>query len=232
MDRQSVVLLGVSVGTGAVGFFVGYKVAERRLSDQFDERLEKETKGMREFYTAAKKPYATPQEAVADLIIEKGNEALAADKTAYHKIVQTEGYTSSDGDKAETVVDFGEQPVVVANIFSKNERDPEIPYVISQEEFMQNERDWEQITLTYYDKDNVLTDNREDVIEDPERVLGPEAIKNFGLQSSDPNVVHICNEKLGLMFEVVRHQGSYAQEVLGLDAAAPDLPSGRARSDT
>lgn len=229
--KQSFYVPAVVTTMTVAGFIIGYKVAERRLIAQFELRLEKETQGMREFYTAStKKPYATPQEAAADLIVEEAERIITADKVAYHKIVSAEGYTRVENPQ-ETVVDFGEQPEVVKNIFAKNERDPEIPYVMSQEEFMENERDWEQITLTYYQKDGVLTDHREDVIEDPEKTIGPDAIGSFGLQSSDPAVVHVCNEKLGLMFEIVRHEGSYTLEVLGIDTPPPDLPSGRTRSD-
>jgi hypothetical protein len=237
MNKQPVIIVAVSVGSGAVGFFVGYKIAEKRLSDQFDERLERETKGMREFYTAAKKPYSTPQEAAAELLTDAAStigEIVQenADKVAYHKIVTQEKYTPEEvREKMDTVVDFGEQPEVVKNIFAKNERDPEIPYVISQEEFMVNERDWEQITLTYYRGDNTLTDHREDIIEEPEKTVGPDGILSFGQGPSDPSTVHICNEKLGLLFEVVLHEGMYTQEVLGIDADPPSLPSGRERND-
>ena len=230
MDKQPVVLVGVFVVGGGVGFIVGYKIAEKRLSDQFEERLEKETKGMREFYTATKKPYATPQEAAAELIVESDQpteEDVKAVKTAYHKIVTQEKYQP----EMDPVVDFGEQ-VVASNVFSKNERDPEIPYIITQEEFMQNDQDWQQITLTYYAGDNVLTDHREDVIEEIEKTIGPDAILSFGINSSDPHTVHVCNEKLGILFEIVQHESSYTKEVLGVDAQAPDLPSGRSRKDT
>lgn len=227
MDKQPVVLVGVVLVSGGVGFLIGYKSAEKRLSDEFEQRLEKETKGMREFYVATKKPYATPQEAVAELIEETHSDDVKGEQTAYHKIAKQ--YKPSE--KSDTLVYIPEQPVVVQNIFSKNERDPEFPYIISQDEYMQNDQDWQQITVTYYRGDDVLTDHREDVIEDVEKTIGLDAINNFGLQSSDPGTVHVCNEKLGLLFEVLLHEGTYTKEVLGLEATPPDLPSGRSRSD-
>lgn len=183
---------------------------------------------MREFYAAAQKPYATPQEAAAELIVDTTPEAVVeAAKTAYHKIVTQEKYQPEQ----DPVVDFGEQ-VVTTNVFSKNERDPEIPYIITQEEFMQNDQDWQQVTLTYYVGDNVLTDHREDVIEDMEKTIGSDAILSFGINSSDPHTVHVCNEKIGILFEIVQHESSYTKEVLGVDASSPDLPSGRSRKDS
>lgn len=235
MIKQPAVLVGVCITSGAIGFIVGYKAAERRLIAEFDERLIKETAGMREFYTATKKPYATPQEAAAKLIVDKeADEVAVATQTAYHKIVVKEKYTPDPAEvqaQMNAVVDFGDQDEVAVNIFSTDDRDIGKPYVISQEEFMENAPGWQQVTLTYYRGDNALVDEREDMIENREKVIGLECLDLFGQHSSDPNVVHVRNEQLGLDFEVVLHETSYAEEVLGADGPAPDLPSGRARKD-
>lgn len=230
MNKQTLTVMGVAVLGCGVGFVVGYKFAEKRLSDEFDRRLEKETAGMREFYQATKQPYATPQEAVAALVPP---EVVQAERTAYHKIIKQENYAPK-AEGTEALVDLPDQPpaaVINQNIFVKNERDPEIPYIISQDEFLENENGWQQITLTYYSQDNVLVDEREDPIEDIEAVIGEVALQNFGLQTSDARTVHVRNEKLGIEFEIVQNDGSYTKEVLGLDDPPPKLPSGRARSD-
>jgi len=239
-------LIATAAGSLLVGFGVGYKVAERRLSNAFDERLDKETRGMREFYTAAKKPYSTPQEAAADLLGAKVVVSPKADpdivtivqepdvgqRTEYHKIVTNQGYTpTKPEDKTQTLVDMGDN-IVVHNVFSKNERDPEIPYIISQEEFMQNETGWPQVTVSYYREDDVLTDEREDIIEDLDKSIGRECLQHFGLESSDPRTVHVRNEKLNIDFEVVLNETSYHRDVLGLETdGPPDLASGRVRKD-
>lgn len=229
-------LTAIAVGAGslAVGISLGYKIAERRLSSQFEARLQRETAGMREFYQNTKKPYATPQDAAAALILSKGSELLTedaeqepittvGDKIAYHKIVKKEY-----GPK-EVVVDLPDQDDRIPepqhhNLFI------ETPIIIDQEEFMQNDSGYEQSTLTFYRGDHVLTDERETVIEELDDVVGAENMTKFGQNSSDPNVLHIRNGRLQMEFEVCLSEGSYRQEVLGIEETPQELPSGRQRT--
>lgn len=223
--------IATAVGSLAVGFAVGHKVAVRRLSAEFEERLDKETEGMREFYQVAKKPFATPQEAAAELIKDEKPEESTADqanhKVAYHKIVKKEEYVQSEDPEEEHALEAEEgshAPVVQHNVFS------DVPILISQEEFMVNESNYTQGTLTYYEVDQVLTDEREDVIEDQDATIGTKNLDKFGDPrngSSDPNVLHVRNPRLQMEFEVCLSANSYRREVLGIDENPPQRPSGR-----
>lgn len=228
-------LIAIAAGSLGVGFGIGYKVAEKRLVTQFEERLEKETAGMREFYQTIKKPYATPQEAAAALITEEEDsqpEDSTAEKAnnlvAYHKIVKQE-YKEERATEQELPVDPEVSPEsVVQNLF-----DDTAPAIITQEEFMENESGFIQGVLTYYKVDGVLVDEREDLIEDQDDVIGKKHLQMFGKPnngSSDPNVIHVRNPRLAMEFEVCLESNSYSEKVLGLEEAPPDLPSGRKRS--
>ena len=81
---------------------------------------------------------------------------------------------------------------------------------------MENESGYSQATLTYYTVEKVLTDARDNVIEDKFALVGGGGVSMFGEQSSDPNTVHIRNPKLHMEFEVVRHDGSFNQIVQGI----------------
>jgi hypothetical protein len=201
---------------GGIGFFVGYKLLEKRLSEAFDERIQREEEAMREHYSLVRKPYASPQEALEDLVPEP---PIAEDprepnmRTAYHKIVQQEEV------EEDATATLDELEVAVAesqvNIFDKVDRDAGKPYVISMDEFMANESGLSQNTLTYYETDDTLVDERDHPMAAPNDVIGSNFRVEFGVKSSDANTVHIRNEKLGLEFEVVRSYGSYKREVLG-----------------
>jgi len=232
MNRSSLTLLGVSISSMLIGAGTGYIVAEKRLAARFDERLKTETEEMREFYTIHEKKYPTPQDAAADLI---GATLLTVEeketqRVEYHKIAKK--YDSEDDPEEELAIEaeIGGEPLV-RNVFERK-TDRENPYIVSQEDFMQNNLGYEQGQLTYYEKDKVLTDEREDVIEDVDATVGENNIQ-FGIGSSDVNVVHIRNEKLRMDFELVRSEGSYAQEVLGLDEVPEQKPrlSARQRRD-
>lgn len=228
-------LIATAAGSFLAGGAVGYFVAYKRLSADFDKRLESETAEMRTFYTSVgKKKYPTPEAAVADLISEDPEaeaalkEYQAGDGTImYNKVVK------SSVKAKETLIDIPEggevvEPVVERNVF-ESKRDPNNPYIISQDEFMQNDPEHDQVTLTYYEKDHVLADERDDVIEDQAATTGLDAFVNFGIDSSDEHIVHVRNERLRMDFEICRNESSYAREVLAEEETQPELPSRRER---
>jgi len=225
-------LIATAAGSLAIGFGVGYLVAEKRLAAEFEKRLEKETAGMREFYQVAKKPFSTPQEAAAALIQESDTEEVeettaekVSQKVAYHKIVQTH-YEAKDESGEESSVEEERQPtgeIKHHNLFVEH------PVIITLEEFMQNDSNYIQSTLTYYKGDNVLSDERDSIIEDLDETVGAENMLQFGVHPGDPNVLHIRNGPLQMEFEVCLSESSYRREILGMEEDPPELPSGRKR---
>lgn len=228
----------IAVTSSAVGFFIGYSFAKTRLEMEFERRLERETAGMREFYQVAKKPFATPQEAAAELIKEGDSDETTSDvvnaKIAYHKIVAKEYTPENDESMIVASEVFGARDGMVvdgeiqhSNVFE------EAAVIIPQEVFMANESEYNQSQLTYYKGDEVLTDEREDVIDDLDAVIGKHNLRMFGSPksgSSDPNIIHIRNGRLQMEFEVSLSENSYRREVLGIEEDLPELPSGRKRS--
>jgi hypothetical protein len=216
---RSLKAAGVAIlGTG-VGFAIGYKFAEKRLGARFEERLETETAGMKEFYTNVKQKYDTPEEAAAALIPQP-EEEVSVDprarhhKVQYHKIVKEEHYGDPLDEFAEAC-EIDETVTVRSNVF--DDQPPGTPRIITQDQFMANENGYEQATLTFYAKGGVLTDQRDEAIDNAVDVVGDLFLVNFGEGSSDPNVVHVRNDKLYMDFEIVRSERSYNEDVLGLE---------------
>jgi hypothetical protein len=90
------------------------------------------------------------------------------------------------------------------------------PWIIEQERFLENEDGYSQITLTYYQGDMVLAETPSDkVVDNFVRIIGRDNLY-FGRGSKDPNIVYIRNDTMGTDFEVVRSNGTYAEEVLGV----------------
>lgn len=103
------------------------------------------------------------------------------------------------------------------------------PYVISFEDFMQAEPGYEQPGLTYFSEDDILLDDKEEVIEDVEKVIGEEALLRFGFRSKNNDIVYVRNPVLELDFEVTRSRNSYASDVLGLKHSSDRRPMRRFR---
>lgn len=236
MTSPRLTVIVVAVTNALAGFGLGYWTAQRRLELEFERRLEKETAGMREFYQTAKQPFATPQEAAAELIKEEepkeGPAQTANNKVAYHKIVQ-KNYKPEESATIDDEVFSARDGMVVEGEIQHSNVFQEAVVIISQEEFMENESGYNQSTLTYYQVDKVLTDERDDVIDDSDAVVGDQNLTMFGSPnsgSSDPNVIHIRNGRLQMEFEVQLNANSYRLEVLGIEEDPPELPSGRKRS--
>lgn len=222
--NRSLKTAGVAILGVGVGFAIGYKLTEKRLSKQYEDRMQEEEQLIKEFYSVTnnKKPYATPEEAAAALIAETDEETeepkdprVKHQRTQYNKIVKNERY---DGDPLGEFEEGCEiDPVVHSNVFDEHLSD--VPAIITQDQFMANETGYEQATLMFYAKGGVLTDQRDEIIDNPINVVGNLSTMNFGQDSSDPNTVHIRNDKLQMEFEVVKSERSYTEDVLGQDDA-------------
>lgn len=233
--NQNITLFLTSTATLLVGAGIGYMVAEKRLSIRFDERLEKETADLKTFYTTVPaKKYATPEEAVRDLvpaqIVEvvqdyQGVEAgRKPQKVPYH-LIGKNGAPIEEINEPDGTIRMSE--VVTSNVFTDpNAKLPDI-HIITAAMFEENESDYIQSTLTWYAKDGVLADERDDRIEDIEGTIGPGATAGFGTVSGDPNVVHVRNLILQLDFEIIKNESSFAEEVLGEQYDPSPRPSGR-----
>jgi hypothetical protein len=219
--NQSLKMAGVATLGAGIGLVVGYKIAEKRLTTHFEERIQEEEELIKEFYsfTAHKKPYATPEEAAVALIKETQPKVedprVKTQRVQYNKIVKEEKYDGlAEFAETEEGCEIDEEKVVTQNVFDTN-RDTNGPYIITQEEFMANDTGYEQATLTYYLVGETLSDARDEIIENRVDVIGPLIESNFGEGSSDANTVHIRNPKLQMEFEVVKSERSYSEDVLG-----------------
>lgn len=83
----------------------------------------------------------------------------------------------------------------------------ERPYVISPEEFGENE-EYERISLTYY-SNNVLTDENDDVIEDVDETVGVDSLTHFGEYEEDS--VFVRNDARRCDYEILLDQRSYSE---------------------
>lgn len=79
------------------------------------------------------------------------------------------------------------------------------PYVIPPEKFG-NDDNYELISLTYY-SDNILGDDSDDVIDDVDSVVGPDALTSFGKYEDD--CVFVRNEQRMTEYEILLDSRTY-----------------------
>lgn len=98
--------------------------------------------------------------------------------------------------------------------FESSNRVADRPYILSHDEFFENEKDYSQNSLTYFEGDDVLTDEQDTPIRDVHGTIGADNLR-FGYGSKDKNIVYIRNDRLSADFEVCRSFGTFTEEVLG-----------------
>jgi len=102
--------------------------------------------------------------------------------------------------------------------YELSQRNWKAPHIIHQDEFFSNEETpFGQTTYVYYAGDDKLTDTDNTVLNNRESFVGPDALINFGHGTDDANIVYVRNPALELEIEIVRHNGTYEEEVLGLE---------------
>jgi hypothetical protein len=230
--NSKVLAIGVPLATAAMGAAAGYLFARKTLETKYDQRLAEELEASKEFYNALHKkgPYATPEDAFKARI--PGATLTEEDKADVPE------YEEPSVDLLESVVkglrymDAGTlmgQPKapVTRNIFQGHvtdgevERDPDDAYVITVEMFMEGDERFSQVTLTYWQEDDVLADENEMPIDDVDNIVGRANLEKFGHLSKDPNTVYIRNERIEVDYEVCLSKGSYAEEVHGITQERP-----------
>lgn len=207
--------------------------------------LAKEAVDALEEYRAEKSDDATPEKeekpAAGNLVAPKDEPAGKNEAVRYDKVILDtdaaeeirEQVVTVAADVVEATNEVGEPKAEVRNVFvngaalvddewdmdaEEAKRNPAYPYVISHDEYMENAFEHPQHSLTYYAGDDVLVDERDEMINDVERLVGTANLGQFGHGSRDANIVYVRNENPGVEadFEIALSQGKFSEEVMGL----------------
>lgn len=184
--------------TAALSFTAGFYIAKKKLSEKFDEDTAVIAEEMKQHYI---QQVERNRENARTEIMHEINET----------IIERQGYFG-EPEEADDAQDFEEDEEEIVEV----PIDRDTPYIISSEEFFTDNPEHEKITITYYEGDDTLTDDQDEVIPDEESLVGPEALTSFGKESGDTNIVYIRNERLATDFEVVSDSRTYTAVVLGM----------------
>lgn len=81
--------------------------------------------------------------------------------------------------------------------------------IISSYDFNDNQDDYEVVELSYY-ADEIMIGEDDNIIPDPEDIIGDDALVSFGMSSGDPDIVYVRNPKTRALYEIVRMSVKYA----------------------
>lgn len=229
MNKTTLTLALTAVAAFAGGVGTGLFISKTRYKAIADDEIE----SVKQHYAAIhdKEPLVSPIEQQDGPPAGISAEALIALK----EHMEGKGYVSDSEDPPEQQVMlsiFDETPpeeLVVLNRLLA-ERDHQLPYVITYDEFMEDEPRFDKETLTYWEEDNTLMAADESVVPDIAGVLGG-ALSYFGIGSNDPSMVYVRVESSQTDFEVVKDPRSYSEIVHGYLEAEEKKPLGRMRDD-
>ena len=201
-----------------IGAAVGYVIADRRLKTKYEKIAEDEIEEMRAYY---KRSYAEPDvkqdglEDPQDGPDEKKKPELT--KPELEKVMGDLGYSTKMEGPDEVVYVKVEPEGDWDYDLEKSMRSEDHPYIIHKDEYFGNEMPFEQITLTYYEGDDILADSHDTPVDDQDAMVGLGALSRFGHGSGDPNVVYVRNHELELEIEIIHSDGKFKKEVHGID---------------
>jgi len=192
-----------AIGTTASTYFI----MKKRYDDLFDLAVANEVENTEKFLSSiSTKQYASPMDAAQSIIMTEVTE-----------IIEEEEYVTDDenGDRIEIVENVWTDALdyEIDEDAEEAKRKRGKPFIIKHDEFFHSDN--QMVTLTWFEGDEVLADEKDEHIPDIERVIGEDNLLRFGYGSGDPNILYIRNEKMEIDFEIVKNDGKYTEQVLG-----------------
>jgi len=164
----------------AAGVVAGAVAGAYLVKDKVMADAKQEIEEVREYYKSKKE--TKKEETVEEQPVEEVKE-----EKEYKTIVENSGY-----------VNYNKPEQMVQHSVLEDE-----PYSIDPEEFGDKEEEgWDTMTLTYF-ADGVLTDDTDEVVEQPEVVVGLDNLKVFE-EFPDATCVYVRNETWRTDFEILK----------------------------
>ena len=226
--KQQILILSITaLGGAAAATTVSMTILKKKLRLKYEQIAQQEIADAKEFYSAV--THKPDLEDVARERLPKNEKLDAA-------AVAIKGYgghdLTSDPRTAVKAANPNVDETVSHNIFvdgapvdvdpSDFDYEAEIatrsetaPYIISKDEWAQNEKEYDQVELTYFAGDDTLADEKA-IIPDSDEAVGDLNLHRFGHGSGDNNILYVRNDRLENDFVIVKSEGEYAKEVLGL----------------
>lgn len=189
-----------TLGLVGFSFLAGYIAAGTKLRNSYLDMLNEEVHKNRLEY---KERLEDVKKKLQERATEDAAEALVSYQTGIpSRPVQYSQVAASDPVPTEEVLVELPQPEPQA-------------IVITEDDFLNGEFNYDDKTLTYYAKDRVIADQTGVVINQQERTEWFGDVFGQELPLNESNAFYVRNHNVGMDFEVVVSDGSYKEEVLG-----------------
>lgn len=198
---------GLIVG-GIAGAWFGYRAAKFK----YEKVAEDEIRDMREYYKNQAKATEARLKAPLDEVVEylgyvKADKVEELPQIEEH-IVEAE-VVEETTNVFDTQVDDDWDYEVEKALRAEH---PGEPYVIHLDEY--GEEGYSTACYTFYEDDEILADERDEIIDDVPRIVG-NCLNFFGHGSDNKDIVMVRNDALEMDMEICKAKGSYAADTAG-----------------
>lgn len=165
-----------------------------------------------------------------EVVYEPNDEIKERIKEDSEKKVDIERKVVTESTKQEDEQDKKEYENIIRK-YNHQLKKPEVdikemlnrkPYLISEEDYATTNLNYDKDSMTYYAEDDVLTDDCDEMVDDPGRF--DEAVKVLLDSTNDETEVYIRDDSTYTDYAVSISNGSYQREVLGYIKELEDEP--------
>lgn len=247
MNKLTIAVLS-AVGGGVVGGAVTYFTVNKALRTRYEVWANAEIDSVKARYAQlngeSKQNFFIQQ---AENPSPEVEEAIETGK----KILEQMNYipTGSDEDaphpsaRTLSIFEQGVDPAVAEAELDETEDDEDDislsdgyqeidgePVKITEAEYFENPWDYELDTLTYYELDDTLTDDKNVQIPDVEKAVGSRHLHMFPtVKPNEKSSVYVRNDDHETLYEIIRIEERYAIAILGMTEEELGLKPGKQR---
>jgi len=210
MNKYLAMAIGAAVG-GGVGYVVGYLIVERMSKNEEENSFEEiapeegDEPDEKDEEPSSPPPVKRKEREIVTgprKVVNYNDIFMAANKPDLAALAAK--YAGVDNEPAKVMVS--------RTLTDEEEKDPNGPRVISEEEFASDHDDFRYLVLTYYAGDDVLVAPNLVPIMEPEKVIGTEALTMFGSDpEQDKDTIYVINERLGGIYEINRVEENFVE---------------------
>lgn len=132
--------------------------------------------------------------------LDKVSKAVHDDDFDKH-MAEREHPEEGDNEYEEMIAEIDNQQIMDEQQRAKNENI--LPYAIMRSEYL-NQKSWyEKLSWNFYE-DGIVTDEHDDMVHAPAKILGTDFLDAFGMDDSDPDIAYVRNDQLAQDYEVCR----------------------------
>lgn len=223
MNKELVIGIASGFLAGAaLGYFATKRLVESKTEEYINDEMEKVRKDYARYYAGedpAKQALKEKYEAERGEVKIRPTEASIAlakvVKAEAEEILEEMKYVRP-AEPVEDVVSVFDVHQEWQDLLASQDREEARAFLIDVEEFMTDDPTLEEICVTYFEGDGVMTEAKDDGIVDIETTVTQELLEHFGVNRRDKETLHIVNLDLGTKFEVSRDNRTYTKAVLGI----------------